>query len=430
MLKYPQPDLHTQATVYYLHCHLQTLADLPSISKNLSDHILTSISRMNCPMVDLAVSSMALAVYSQTQHYLPAATDAFVKYQELLQTMQATVTNLNVGNIDACLLAIFLMSRYEGVVYRPSSLDPKAPSVSLRSFSHHDGALAVLKTWNERLSNDHPATDIIKQTRRGLIRSALLRKLSVPDWMMKGSDFGEQGFDLGYDRVVVRVANVRHRVSMLIQQEVGEQTPSCQLFLMVDELDEELQDIDRALEEWTAQIPAHWHYQRHTLADSHLYPRKHFYSPIVYSYASPAFVACWNNYFATSMIIHSTRLRVLGLGRLGSVQPFHKQQSDCLTHINIMANNLASSIPFCLQMFQVMDNSDSLSIQCSITLTTKEEIKPHMASLLVWPLSITTCLGGVDAEQKSWLKSELRDIGCITGSGHLASIVDKPWLEL
>jgi hypothetical protein len=432
ILQRPHFDLQTRALAHYLHCHLQTLIDIPSILKGLSDCVPAWISRTKCPMVDLAISSMALAVYSRTQQHPPAATDASIKYQRLLRIAQVTIPTLDERNIDACLLAIFLMSRYEDAIHRPSSLNSKTPFVmSLQSFSHHDGAMAILKIWKTRLSYSHPATDIIKQTRRGLIRSALLRNLALPEWMLEGSLFGEHGLELDYDRIITRIANVRHQLSTLLQQEASLQTKSHELISRAEELNGEARDIDKSLENWTAQIPSDWYYQRYTLIDPHPWPRRHFYSTTIYSYSSPAYAALWNHYFATRMLIDSTRLRVLELGRLNSDGFAHKkQQLECFSHMKVMADNLASSVPFCLQRFKVADSPNSLFCQCSVTLTTNEEIKPYMAGLIVWPLAIASSLEGLDVKQKLWFKTELAQLGRIVGTGVLECAETDQWLEL
>jgi hypothetical protein len=432
VLQRPHFDLQTRALIHYLHRHLQTLTDMPSILKGLPDFVPAWISRTKCPMVDLAISSMALAVYSRTQQHPPAATDASIKYQQLLRIVQVTIPTLDERNIDACLLAIFFMSRYEDVTHRPSSLNSKTPfATSFQSFSHHDGAMAILKIWKNRLSYRHPATDIIKQTRRGVIRSALLRNLALPEWMLKGSLFGEHGLELDYDRIIVRIANVRHQLSTLLRQEASRQTTSHEPISRAEELNKETRDIDNALEDWKAQIPSDWCYQRHILVDPHPWPRRHFYSSIIYSYASPAYAAFWNHYFATRMLIDSTRLRVLKLSRPNSDNFTHEQQLECFSHMKAMVDNLASSVPFCLQRFKVADTSpNSLFRQYSITLTTNEEIKPYMASLILWPLTLASSLKGVDAKQKLWFKAELAHLGRIVGTGVLECAGADQWLEL
>jgi len=138
--QHPHFDLQTRALVHYLPCRLQTVVDIPSISKSLSDCVPAWISRTKCPMVDLAISSMALAVYFRTQRHPPAATDASIKYQQLLRVTRVTIPTLDERNVHACLLTIFLMSRYEDIMHRSSSsLNSKTPfAMSLQSLSHRN----------------------------------------------------------------------------------------------------------------------------------------------------------------------------------------------------------------------------------------------------------------------------------------------------
>lgn len=118
-LQRPLVDRKTQATVYYLHYHLQTLKDAPNVTKSVSDDFQPPwISTAECLILDLAVSSMALAVFSQTQHHPPAAVEAPRKYHRLLQIAPITISTLDERNIDACLLATSFVSRYEDVVHR------------------------------------------------------------------------------------------------------------------------------------------------------------------------------------------------------------------------------------------------------------------------------------------------------------------------
>jgi hypothetical protein len=75
-LQHPCVDLKTQAIGYYLHYHLQTLKNIPNISTGTSvDFVLVWMSRAECLILDLVVSSIALAVFSRTQQHPLAAKD-------------------------------------------------------------------------------------------------------------------------------------------------------------------------------------------------------------------------------------------------------------------------------------------------------------------------------------------------------------------
>lgn len=436
VLQPPLGDLKTQAIAYYLHDHLRTLKDAPSILKgNLDDFLPIWRSRADYPILDLAVSSMALAVFSRTQQHGPAAIEASMEYNRLLRMAQVTIPSLDHGNIDACLLAIFFMGRYEDVVYRPHHRRMKAPLVTTcQSISHHDGALAILKVWKDHLSHSQSATNIIKHTRRGVIRSALMRNLALPEWLVQGSCFGEHGAELDFDSIVVQVVNIRQRLCTFLREtETGPWHSPCEITSIADELNKELQDLDKALQVWTSHFPSTWSLQRHMLPKSHPWPMRDFHSPIVYSYSSGAFAAVWNQYYATRMLINSTRLRVLDLGYPDSdiILPC-EQRLECLSYMKTMANDLASSLPFCLQRFKVTDcpDSSSSSPRNTIILNTNEEIKPYLAALTVWPLTIVSGLDDVHVEQTSWFRSELARVGRVIGAGVLECAETDQWLRL
>ena len=378
-------------------------------------------------MVDLALSSMALSVYSKTQRYPLAAIEASSKYYRLLRLAQERIAQVGVltldeRNIDACLLAVLLMGRYEGATYRPGDPNSRDSFTSLQSWSHHDGAMAILKVWNDNLSHN-PATYIIKQIRRGLIKSSLLRNLPLPDWMLNGDRFGERDLELDYDHTIVRIVNL-HYASASLQQKNGEQ------FEKAEELNNEARELDKALQDWAAHFPSTWSYKRHVLTESDPSPRRPFYSLTVYSYLRHGYAAVWSLYFATRMLINSTRLRILGMSRPNPLVNFTYQRLECNAQLKAMADSLASTIPFCLERFKVAEYPNSPIRQTSITLSTNEEIKPYLANLIVWPLTIASSLEEIDVRQQLWFRSELARLGRITGAGVLECAEKGQWVTL
>lgn len=411
---------------------MQTLEGALDISKVVSDDLLpTWTSRAACPILDLAVSSIALAVFSRTQQHPLAATEASLKYNQLLRVAQTTIPSLDGGNIDACLLAVFLMSRYENVVYRPYHSAPKFPFVSiLPSFSHHDGTLAILETWKSHLSRSQPATDVIKHSRRAMIKSALLRNIALPEWILEGSLFGEQGLELQYYCIVVRIAGVRQRFSTLLRGTTNLHHTSHKLGFAAEELNKEAQSINKSLEDWAALFPSTWCFQRHTLPSPHPWPTEDFYSPTVYSYLSPAYAAVWCHYYAMRMLIISTRLTILKFSLLNSHDFAYKHRLECLSHMKDMADDLASSVPFCFQRVKVIDSPDPSSYENLITIHTDEDIKPYVATLIGWPLTIASSLRDVDEKQRLWFRSQLARLGRILGDGVLEHGEASQWFKI
>jgi hypothetical protein len=431
LLQPPLIELKTHAVVYYLHYHLHPLIDAPSITQGISDDFLSIWqSRAECPILDLAVSSMALAVYSHTQQHPPAQIEASMRYQQLLPIIRKTILSVDERNIDDCLLAIFFMSRYEQVVYRPSRPNPKIPFATMvQGFSHHDGALAIVKVWKTQLSHCLPVTDIIKHTRRAMVRSALLRNRGLPEWILDGSRFGEQGLELEYDSIMVRIVNVRQRLAALLKK-TDPFRVSQELSATAEEIDQDARDIEKSLQDWTSHFPSTWCYQRHTLPDPHPWPKRDFYSTSVLSFPSPAYAALWNRYFAMTMLINSLRLRALKIIHPCSDDFIDEQSLECLSRIKSMADDLASSVPFCLQRFKVIDNHNSSSHQDSIIPTTSEDIKPYIAGIIIWPLSVASSISGVDIKQRTWFRSEVARFGRMEGDKVLECAELDPWLEI
>ena len=380
-------------------------------------------------MVDLALSSMALAVFSRTQRHPVAAAEASVRYDRLLRIAQERIAQVGISTldereIDACLLAIFLMGRYEAVIYSPSNLNREGSFSTLRLWFHHNGAMAILKVWYDNPSRI-PATFITKQTRRGLIRASLLRNLPLPHWIMDGKVFGERDLELDYDRIFVRSVNLHH-------ESVSFRQMNSLSIKKAKDLNNEAQELDKALEDWVTRLPSIWSYQQHILKEPDLLPKKHFYYPIVYSHSNFGSAAVWNQYFSLRMLVNSIRLRILGVDcpSLTDDITHEQQQRDCMARLKAISDSLAFSIPSCLERFKVVDVPNSPICQTSITFNKDDEIKPNLAVLAVWPLTVASILEGIDPKQQLWFRSQLARLGRTTGEGVLECTETDPWVTL
>jgi hypothetical protein len=424
-------DLHTRALVYYLNYHLHTPSEVQKLVGNVQNSVCEWASVTKHSLIDLAISSMALAVFSRTQHHQAAATEAREKYDHLLRTAQVALPDVVQRDVDAALLAIFLMSRYEDSMHAPEEV---LSTTAFRSYSHHDGATTILKIWHENsLKIMQPASDIIKHSRRGIVRSFLLRHMAVPAWLADGAHFGEYGLELEYDQLLVGVASIRHRFRILQRERLLHHRRRTQeAYLRARDLNCEADALCQALQDWSTRLPGTWCPQRHLVPAYISLPRRHFFSSIVYSYSSVAHAAVWLNYFATMMLLNRARLRILELIRPASedlVGEQQRQEEVCCSHIRVMADALASSIPFALDRFAVASSSKTPEEQQWI-LSTEEEIKPYLGNLTAWPLSVASSIGGLDGDLKDWLKAELVLVGKTLGAGVLECAQSCSWLEL
>jgi hypothetical protein len=381
-------------------------------------------SKRKCDMVDLAISAVALAIFSRTQQHPPAAREAYLSYGRLLRVVQEQITQVEIlkcdeNGFDKFLLTIVLMAWYETAMHQPANLKPKNLPSSQHSWSHHDGAMAILKGWNDR---DHAPSSIIKQSRRGLLRSALLRNRSLPNWVWDGSRFGEHGLDLGFDGILVRVVNLRHTFKNLKYRKHLETAE-------VEGLNSEARELDEACRDWTMQIPREWSYESHSILSS--WPRRDFYSSTVYTCARHGYAAVWIQYFALRMLINCTLLGLLQLGRPLQLQvhdaTYQQQCHECITQLQVMADSLASTIPFSLGRSKI-ENAEIPDSRPILTLNTGEEIPPALALPTVWPLSMASSLNGVDPSQQLWFRTQLARLGRVLGDGALECAgTDHQW---
>lgn len=354
--------------------------------------------------------------------------EADVFYSRLLKSirpyiMQVGVSNFDDHTIDSCLLAILIMGRYEGIIHCTKDASFKGSFASLRSWSHHDGSMAVVRQWYDGAQRRKPTT-IIKQIRRGLIKSTILRILSLPDWILDGNDFGETGSDLDFDQILVRLTVIRSRI---VSHEEGSMTSTED----VGKISEEIEDLDRRLQVWITQMSNISDCQQHILAGVGDQPVKHLYSPVVYSFPSLNHAGFWTLYFCTRMLVNSTHLTLVEAysSHLSYNADSQYLRQHCLDQIQTLSDSLASTIPFCLGKLRCDEQAPS-GCELKNLPQIDEDIEPHAASLVVWPLTIASSIGGIIPRQLEWFKSELASMGCITGDGILECAVSDQWAVL
>lgn len=406
----PTVDIHTRALLYYLQRHLQELAEVPGNSRGLPECVSAwRNSRRTCSMVDLALSSMALAIFGRTENHLLASTEASKSYCNVLRIAQRRIaclatSALDEQDIDSCLLAISLMNRYEVAAHHAGAYD-----ASIQNFSHYSGVIVVLKVWYDKLA-DRTATFIIKQTRRELIKSAIVKSRMLPDWLLDGARFGEQSLELDYDQITARLARLQYtwrRLEGCHESKEG-----------IENLEMEARNLDTALQDWSDHVPTECSPQRHFL-ESHspgYLPTRHIYSSLILSYPKPGYAAAWCQLYAMRMLINSIRSDLLeARQQFLSSSDYELQQRDCIANMREMGDSIAGSIPSSLERVKI--DLNPMTMESHPTINKVENIKPHSASLLMWSLMIACRVEYLDSQQKLWLRSELDEIGRMTGDG-------------
>lgn len=377
-------------------------------------------------MVDLAISCLALSVFSRTQRHPTAANHACVKYGRLLKIAQndisqSRILKANDSDVDECLLTISLMAWYETVMHQPANAGTKTSVGSLHSWSHHDGAEAILKAWLDN-QIDNPPSAIIKHSRRALIRSALFRNQSLPDWIRDGTRFGEHGLDLNFNDILLRLVNLRHDFLRLAREKALQ-------IAEIERLNQQARDLSQASRDWATQISDTCSYKSHHLERLESRSSTDFYSPLAYTYAQPGYASVWVQYFAAQILINSTRLKLLEYVPsqfLDVDAPYQTERVECIAHLREMAFGLAATVPFSLGRIKV-ENSGSSASKPIIITNVDEEIRPAFALLIVWPLSMASSLDDVESGQQVWFQKQLLRIGQVLGDGALECAGTENW---
>jgi hypothetical protein len=239
--------------------------------------------------------------------------------------------------------------------------------------------------------------------------------------MQDGSQFGETDVDLQYDRVQVQLLNLRDATARL-EEENGSDPGR------IDELNTQAQELDQALQDWIARMPKKCSYEQHIIPGEGPWPKIHVYSPTVYTFGKQAYATAWLEYFSTRMLIFSTRLRIFTSSHPTLLQNrYEKQIGDCHAILKSTANNLASAVPFVLGKVQIQLSAASLK-QATVLINEGGKLDRSQAITVIWPLSISAGLRGVDREQQRWFRSELAGLGKLLGDGIIGSAESENWI--
>ncbi|KAJ3462667.1 hypothetical protein MRS44_007453 [Fusarium solani] len=389
-------DLKTRARAYYVQNHFQVFQDMPDVALTWAECLHEWRAQgKSSPIVDLAFSAVALSVFARFQNCRPAAAEASKSYLNLLRHMQNHIPRFSSGNpssdeIDEYLLGAHFMARYEAFVQNHGDEADLEPLKEAKVWFHIDGAAAILKIWFNNRHRYNP-TAIIRQTRRKLIKSCLLREQPLPRWLADGGVFGEREVALESDHLTIQFIDLHHKYLELKQSSQNGTLVAQQ----VDSLVDDFRRLDQEIQGWSTRLPSKWSCTKHTLPETCDYSQDDFYSSTIFICAKLGYTAVWNEYYAIRMLVSHTRLQILHL----APQPNSAATLECLCQLGSSADSLASFVPFCLGRIR---KSPKGSVELS-----SDPFKPYLASLVVWPMSLASGLHTLDPAQRQWFSLAL-----------------------
>lgn len=413
-----QVSLDDQALTYYSTYWIETPQDLPEIADSHLKYT-TPILCYSQPqsILSLAISAVSHATFGRTRKRHDALAVASTKYSKALLKMNQALKNATEANHDDVILAIMLLSFYENAVMDKKSQISKdfIQITAARSFAHHDGAMAVLSLRRQQNRCAENSMDVDKLVRRQLIRSLLLRSLPVPLWLQNGEEFGEWGLALELDNCMVETAELRYQCSTLSSInfsifDIGGEV------MRSHELLKKAQKIDHDLIAWAENLPMeNWYITCTVQDDEHSNNTDEIFASIVHVYPTVGHAAMWNRYRALRLTINDIMLRIISL--LPWSPELAIEDESTKSRIQSLAEDLCASIPYILGMIEIHD-----TIATKIPASSRVSVKAITASLLAWPLAMTTMIWWISERHLRYLKRRLLDVSEIVDDGVLERV--------
>ncbi|KAK9234054.1 C6 zinc finger domain-protein [Lipomyces kononenkoae] len=416
-------DLHSEAVAYFIHCHLDPTTNTPLMMGPPTKALLSNWN--SSPVLELAASSTALVLFSRTKKYPPAAKLAFDSYQKSLTTLRTALSVPECIDIDACLLAVCLLGRYEDAVFTFDQGIGIPFEESMQNRRHLIGAIALLEYWVNCPSGTKVPTDTIKYARRTLRKAAIFGQIDLPDWLRDGALFGEQGIMRDLDRILFRAINVRSQLTSVSKWQPGSQLSCLETMSTLRAIQREISAIDMALIECRALHADISPCTQHTLAAHRVYSKQHFFHPRVYSHQSYAKAAHCAHCYGYRILVNHLLMCTLRL--LATYSPFQPRNPlvECQHTIDYLTEELTSIIPFGLDRFKISDDPGLFGDH--ITIKSDEDRRLYVAELMTLPLLITSTSDSVRMEYTDWFRSQLGDTGRLLGYGIMESATSSSW---
>lgn len=402
-----------EAHQLYMVYHLASIDNASLVAKQ-PDSLVAYAARSADPLVAYALSSVSLAIFSRLTKSFAATVEASTQYASLLKLLRPALLSLDQVDLEACLLAVLLMSFYEDAMYQ--QLPSSVPLLQeLQNARHYDGILALLRQWTITNPSTTGST-VIKHARRAYLKSTLTQGKLLPEWLRDGERYGETGLDLEFDKLWIRMITARQSVTVHQSAQDGGQ---------LETVYDDLRKIDIGLQVWTAMFPSSWRSHSINPEHSQVTPNQNFFSGTIYVHENLSAAAAWVRFYATRMLLCSIRIDALHLRSVTTDPALIKAQVDeQLATIHAAAVSLACTLPYVLGRITVSRDGDEYHIS-----NNKEGYAVVFDSGLIMPMLIASGLRYVDISLRHWFKSQVVQMGQTMGYGLLEMATRHDWIQ-
>lgn len=417
-------DIHSEAVSFFFNRHLGPGTN--GLLKRGFPNSTLSLRRGSSPILDDAVSSIALALFSRSKLYPHATTLAFDSYQKSLRTLQTALSAPESIDIDACLLAVCLLARYENVVYTFGQDNTTPLTRTVKNRAHLLGAMALLKFWVYRPQSTAIPTETIRHTRYILRKAAIFGVIEFPEWLSDGAVFGEHGSMLKLDRILVRVIHVRN---LLRHYETDLSRPriSCaKSILALNEIEKELKSLDIALADFES-VYSVSNLVGQTLADRRFQvgAKEHFFSHKIYSHQSHEIVAHCALFTGYRMLVIHLLIYTLKLIEKLSPWQLPTALNEYQQMLEDLTEDLRSIVPFGLDKLTIMKDPGQFGDHISIK--PDEERRHYIVDLMSLPLLIASTSESIQKDSTDWFRSQLAETGRFLGYSAMELAKTTSW---
>ena len=402
-------DLQSEAVTHFVHCHLAPESENSLTNGPPRDTVLSKWD--SCMILELALSTIALALFSNSKNCSRTASLALNSYQKSLKSLRIALS-LESFDFDACLLAVCFLGKYEDAVYNPEPRSDALPSACMRRQSHLSGILALLSYWVKKVpdKSQKPST-VIRYARRVLRKAAIFNQMQFPTWLENGDRFGEQGSMLQLDHLLIRLIRVHDQLNLFRHGTFGsdyaKHIPSLQGIIR------EATSIDEALHFSKIQNTILSHNAKCTLAVNRGYCKDYFLLPQVYAcrdYEQIAHAALYCGYRIAANDLCISTIKLLNQCLQ---DPLQSPLLGCQQIMDDQLAELASLTPSGLDTIEITEDPGSFNDHISIRR--EEERKLFIAELMAMPMLIASSLDSVNERYSNWFRSQLGDTGRLLG---------------
>ncbi|KAH8654583.1 hypothetical protein BGZ60DRAFT_157056 [Tricladium varicosporioides] len=421
--------LDDQAFTYYWRNYVEVPPGFPEIVDGHMCAIASSYKTQGQTVLSLAVSAVSHATFGRSQKSSAVVAASNTKYAKALLRTNAALTDPVEALSDEVLLAVMLLSFYENSVMDKASnnLGRGLQVMASRSFTHHDGAMAMLNFRRQQNYRSARNVGLDKLVRRQLIRSLLLRSQPLPPWLRNGAQFGESGVALNFDKCMVVGAKLRHQASKVLHDTTF--SPISQAYDEVTKLHDlfaETKALDSLMAIWEKSLPMEDRYSVHKIQQSRVdeTAQRIFDVENVHIYPTVGHAGMWNRYRTLRIAINDIMVKVLA--KIGGPEPTNVLfRGDCIkVRIEHLTEDLCASIPYMLGLIETryVPLGGDMAAFIKPPTSPKETASATIASLLCWPLAMTTMIPSIPQRHRKYLKARLLEVSEIVDDGVLETL--------